>query len=935
MTTLAAIRTYIRVCPNCGSKRPVGEMACEALTDDGAVCGWSLTDVAICVAGMVDAAVPVGDIAPLAFQHCTNGHTLDAGDEMCTVCGADPAPAEIETVTPREDGAERAVVPTAIDDWIAEHRLPPDAVDEPWERIIVSRQGDARRALLTLYQPGFEPDPAVHNVLRRMPLDHVPELIATGRFEGRAYEVTERIESGSLAEAGWFQQREQLRTLVDELGRALATFAEMGLRHRDLRPSTILLRTRDPLDLVITGFGSARLSDYDLEAVAPLKLTRYSAPEAIVGAVSASSDWWSLGMLILEQATQGQCFTGVDDLAFRLHVVARGISLPDSIDGNMRLLLRGLLARDPLCRWGAEEVRRWLAGEAVTAPDEVASAEQRSGPSISLGSRAYTRPDLFALAAAERGNWEEARELVLRGSAATWLSARNEDQRMQAEVRRLTGDENLPEDQRLALTLLAMNPSLPLSVAGEIVTPAWLMANPNAGYALVVGETARHLDRMSREPWLVRLATRASAVGERAKLLEIELDEERLRVALLATSRANLEAERSLVRRLYPDTDHPGLSALLERQRLTDEDLIILISAGFHQFVSLASLTDAALQTAAQAGVQVDPEALTDMLVKPRREIFQVVEQRTANFARCQNVRVNDWADAFRVERRLPLDRAAALLAIPAANWQEPPHQQYVATLLELFEKRVSGAVGRGVLVRFTLGKTTPRFDLTELGTALRPAEALLNHVLSKVELPTDIDSAAYLDDPARESRLRRLVSHAQTFRRDTGIDGRYLGFPFVLVRTSETTKPRLAPVLLWPVAVEMQSGSARTATLMFDPQRDEVRLNPALEGILGTEAFGRWRTARDELLARASFRMGDVIDVFGALVITPSGRSLVPLPGKDVRAPNGMQKLLPSAALFNAERLSKRPVTRLTALPFGPFLAFGLLAVILLQQQG
>jgi leader peptidase (prepilin peptidase)/N-methyltransferase len=33
--------------------------------------------------------------------------------------------------------------------------------------------------------------------------------------------------------------------------------------------------------------------------------------------------------------------------------------------------------------------------------------------------------------------------------------------------------------------------------------------------------------------------------------------------------------------------------------------------------------------------------------------------------------------------------------------------------------------------------------------------------------------------------------------------------------------------------------------------------------------------------------------------------------------------------------RLSKRPVTRLTALPCGPFLAFGLLAVILLQQQG
>jgi primosomal replication protein N'' len=148
---------------------------------------------------------------------------------------------------------------------------------------------------------------------------------------------------------------------------------------------------------------------------------------------------------------------------------------------------------------------------------------------------------------------------------------------------------------------------------------------------------------------------------------------------------------------------------------------------------------------------------------------------------------------------------------------------------------------------------------------------------------------------------LRRLVSHAQTFRRDTGIDARYLGFPFVLVQMSETTKPRLAPVLLWPVAVEMQSGSARTATLMFDPQRDEVRLNPALEAVLGTETFGRWRTARDELLARASFKMGDVIDVFGALA-TPLGRSLVSLPGRDAKALKGTQKLLPSAALFNAE---------------------------------
>ena len=39
----------------------------------------------------------------------------------------------------------------------------------------------------------------------------------------------------------------------------------------------------ESLDLVITSFGSARLSDYDLDVVSPLEITRYTAPEAVAG----------------------------------------------------------------------------------------------------------------------------------------------------------------------------------------------------------------------------------------------------------------------------------------------------------------------------------------------------------------------------------------------------------------------------------------------------------------------------------------------------------------------------------------------------------------------------------------------------------------------------------------------------------------------------
>uniref|UniRef100_UPI001404C9FE hypothetical protein n=1 Tax=Pseudomonas aeruginosa TaxID=287 RepID=UPI001404C9FE len=41
----------------------------------------------------------------------------------------------------------------------------------------------ARQAVLTLYRPGAEPDPAIYDVIRRLPREHVPEILATGRAE--------------------------------------------------------------------------------------------------------------------------------------------------------------------------------------------------------------------------------------------------------------------------------------------------------------------------------------------------------------------------------------------------------------------------------------------------------------------------------------------------------------------------------------------------------------------------------------------------------------------------------------------------------------------------------------------------------------------------------------------------------------------------------
>jgi primosomal replication protein N'' len=894
--------SLVRRCPACSTERPAAELTCEYVCSDGASCHWDLTGEPIYQRGS-DPVAHASATQPQPLPQCRNGHAMGEGDELCLICGADRQDAAPAVDTPATE--------TIVAGWRLLRRQAALVPDARFESFIAQHESGGPEVSLVLYQHGAEPDPAVYEVLRKLPPDHIPVLLETGRHQDSTFEVSERIDGKTLQEVGYLAagRPELLRLLITELAEALASLSQWGLRHRDLHPGNIRLRSLDPLDFVITGFGSARLSDFDLEAVAPLELTRYSAPEAIVGAVSAASDWWSLGMILLEQATEGRCFLDVNDQAFRLHIVTRGITLPDNLPSDLRLLLRGLLARDPLSRWSSPEVRAWLAGEPVEAPAELRGEGEEAGAApIMLAGQRYTRPAAFALAAAEATHWEEGRDLVLRGSVATWLDVIQANCQRVAELRRVMADASIDADFRYGLALMVLNEALPLTMRGEIVTPNWLLTHPADGYVLITSAIMDHLERMGREIWLVRMGLRVAAVRERAALLEIALDEDHLRVAVLASSRAALEAEREALGRVYPDSDHLGMATILDRSQLSEEDLILLVSASKDQYVALATIVDAALQLAAQVGVPLDTTTASRLLAMSRRKIFTLVDERISNFARCGIERIDDWADAFRVEHRMPLPRAAVLLGVPREQWQPPPKQKYVKTLLEHFEKRVAGSVARGPLVKFVIGKTTPRVDLFELGTAATTAESLLNHVLTGDEAPRLIDPTSYAANEVLDSRLRRLVSHASTFRRDTGLDGRTLGFPFLMIAESRGASSRsnpsmkLAPILLWPVTIELQFGSGlRAATLAFDGERKEVRLNPALEGLVGPARFVQWQKAHRALLARSSIKIGDVIDVFGALA-APRSRSLVRLPASAPARGTAVIDLIPAATLFNAE---------------------------------
>ncbi|MCU7862149.1 MAG: protein kinase, partial [Candidatus Thiodiazotropha sp. (ex Lucinoma kastoroae)] len=887
----------IRKCPKCKSERSPSEIRCENVVE-GVACGWTLfNEPLINPAAEQVAAEEFEREVAVSVTHqrvCVEGHPVEDGDIICLVCGGD-------IVEPGED------VPTdhigqVIEDWCIEEQIFQESESEDY--FIVKGGGDDRQAFMILYKDNYEPDPAIYHVMERMDHDHLPDLILTGRWHNRPYEIHEWINYGSLVDAAFTgpANTNGLKEIIFEVAKALRDFAEVGLRHRDINPKTILLRERAPLDLVITDFGSARLSDFDLDVISPLSLTRYSAPEAIVGAISAASDWWSLGMIILEQVTNGKCFRDVNEKAFLIHVVTRGVDLPDDLAPDIENLLCGLLAKDPLQRWQWEEVDRWLKGEKVEPPQKPIPKDVNLGVPITLDEQGFFSPERFSLAAAEASKWEEAECLFVSGELFTWLKEHEYDSVKLALLNRINARGDIEPQYKLALVLMVLNDALPLTQQGVIVTPAWLTQNNKKAYKLIFGPVPNILEEMSREAWLVSLKYRGEKVLDRAKVLEIDLDKFLYKQFSIISSRAKLDAEEEILREAYPDTHHAGLSSLMMRSRLNEEDIIVLLCAKRDQLTPLSIVVDEASVMAERYGIEsFSKTKAIEILRTNRRKISEILDERIKDFARCGIEKIDDWANTFRIERRLSLQRILVLLSVDSHLWNPPERQQYKENIISFFEKRVVNSVLRGPLIRLTVGKTSSRIDMTELSSVKDEAENLLNFVLDRSGTPLKINPQIFSENIVLEQRLRRLINQAIAYRRDTGIDTMYLGFPFVLMKESsiEGRRPRIAPLLLWPVKIGLETSQAGNFTLSFDKDREEVRLNPALEGLLGPKEYKKYKSLRGELLSRSSIRQREIMEVMGETV---ADAELTKHPSINLDVEAGHFEIVSSAVIFNAK---------------------------------
>jgi len=172
-----------------------------------------------------------------------------------------------------------------------------------------------RPVALKLVEPDVARDPVIRERLRRearmvAALEHpnVVPLYAAGEEDGTVYIVTRWVEGtelGSLIQRdGPLEPGRAARTAA-QIASALELAHEMGLVHRDVKPSNVILTSEDHVYLTDFGLAKRAGTAAGLTGVDQMLGTvDYVAPEQIEGSEpDARGDVYSLGCVLFEMLT--------------------------------------------------------------------------------------------------------------------------------------------------------------------------------------------------------------------------------------------------------------------------------------------------------------------------------------------------------------------------------------------------------------------------------------------------------------------------------------------------------------------------------------------------------------------------------------------------------------------------------------------------------
>ncbi|MEA2027575.1 MAG: protein kinase [Campylobacterota bacterium] len=341
-------------------------------------------------------------------------------------------------------------------------------------------QKDKQKYVLKLYRFGIEPKREVVEKLKFLSENYPKDIIKIYAIEydpslKRWYEIQEYVAHGSLETLKMTKlSLDELKLILVEIARMLHTIHSQNIIHRDLKPDNLLIRHKEPLNLVMTDFGISSVLDSELSKRMTSKSGTkiYFAPESFSGVIGKEVDYWALGMILLELASGDNIFKELDENYIAYSISTKNVPIPKEIDSDFAYLLKGLLTRDPQHRWGHDEIVRWLKGDQDIALEYHSSEGEYEKPYVISGKKYYDLSELVALFATTPQMWQEGKAHLYRGYITKWLENNNDfDKSIKIDELKKSKDD----DFALFKLIYTHNHDLDFIIGGKLINAKNLM----------------------------------------------------------------------------------------------------------------------------------------------------------------------------------------------------------------------------------------------------------------------------------------------------------------------------------------------------------------------------------------------------------------------------------------------------------------------------